>query len=301
MSTRGRYAVLEHRSVIAVDGEDRTSFLQGLVSNDVTRAGDGRAIYAALLTPQGRFLHDLFIVESRSGYLVECERDRRQDLLRRLGLYRLRSRVVLSDRSDELSVAAVMNDDAISGLGLDGAAHDPAIAPDLGVMFADPRHPTAGARALLPTAILAETFTRIGCELASLTEYDRHRIRLGLPDGSRDMTVEKSLLLECGFDALNGVDWDKGCYLGQELTARSKYRGLVRRRLVPIAFDGAPPPPGTAILADGIDVGDVRSSTDSYAMAVVRIEALERQAELFAGAMPVRVALPDWLHIGETA
>jgi|APTNR8051073442_1049403.scaffolds.fasta_scaffold14026_3 hypothetical protein len=299
MSSRGRYVVLEHRAVIAVDGEDRTTFLQGLVSNDVTKARDGRAVYAALLTPQGRFLHDLFIVEGRTGFLVECERERRQDLLRRLGLYRLRSRVVLSDRSDELAVAAIMNDDAVTGLGLDGAAHVPPIAPDLGVMFADPRHPAAGARALLPSAILAETFTRIGCEPASLADYDRHRIGLGLPDGSRDMTVEKSLLLECGFDALNGIDWSKGCYLGQELTARSKYRGLVRRRLVPIAFDGAPPPPGTPILADGTDVGNIRSSTDGYAMALVRTEALERQAALFADETPVRVALPEWLHLGE--
>ena len=109
---------------------------------------------------------------------------------------------------------------------------------------------------------------------ADIADYERLRIRLGLPDGSRDMLVEKSLLLECGFDELNGIDWQKGCYLGQELTARTRYRGLVKKRLLPVRVEGPLPPPGTPILLDGKEVGEVRSGVDGWALALLRLDAL---------------------------
>lgn len=301
MTADDGYVVLAHRAVVAVDGEDRATFLQGLVSNDVAALADARAIYAALLTPQGKFLHDLFVVADGPFFLLDCERERRHDLLRRLTLYRLRSKVGLHDRGDDLAVAAIFGAEVLSRLGLATAPSGHALPLDGGVLFRDPRHPDAGARALLPAATLAETLARLGLTPAPWEAFERHRIRLALPDGSRDLAVDKTLLLEAGFDVLNGIDWKKGCYVGQELTARTRYRGLVRRRLVPITVDGPALPAGTPVEAQGTDVGEVRSSVPGFALAMLRIEALTSAEPLSAVERPVRPLLPDGLAIAGNA
>ena len=141
---------------------------------------------------------------------------------------------------------------------------------------------------------------RCWCE-AGLTEagdaaYDDLRLGLGVPDGSRDLVLEKSVLLEAGFDELNGVDWNKGCYIGQELTARTKYRGLIKRRLVPVMIVGPAPPPGTIVTADGRDVGEMRSSRDRHGLAVLRIETLLGDKPLMAGEAVVVPATPGWMR-----
>jgi folate-binding protein YgfZ len=202
-----RLVNLEDRGVLAVSGEDRIAFLQGLVSNDVERVTPKHAVYAAFLTPQGKFLFDFIVVDDGERLLLDCE---------------------------------------------------------------------------------AGTFG----------DYDRRRIQLGIPDGSRDMEVDKTVLLEAGFDELNGVDWKKGCYMGQELTARTKYRGLVKRRLMPITTNGPLPPPGTRITLDGRDAGEIRSTQVDVALAIVRLNMLERTANgaavLTAGEVTVTPQKPDW-------
>ncbi|MGE0717933.1 MAG: folate-binding protein YgfZ, partial [Alphaproteobacteria bacterium] len=224
---------LESRAVLTVSGPDRRAFLQGLVSNDVERAGPGRAIHAAFLTPQGRYLHDLFIVEQGETLLLDVEAARRQDLLKRLSLYRLRSKVTLADAAGDWRVSALIGPGAATALGLPEEAGAAAPLGD-GVAFVDPRLPALGLRAILPATADAIP----GFAAGSFADYDRLRLGLGVPDGSRDLPVEKAILLETGFDELNGVDWKKGCYMGQELTARTKYRGLVRKRLMPVTIEG---------------------------------------------------------------
>ena len=136
-----------------------------------------------------------------------------------------------------------------------------------------------------------------GLAPAGPTDYDALRIRLGVPDGSRDLEVERSTLLENGFDELGGIDWDKGCFMGQELTARTKYRGLVKKRLVPVEIDGPAPAPGTPVTADGKDAGVVRSVADGLGLglALIRLEHLE--APLSAGAARLTVRKPAWMKI----
>lgn len=269
------YVILERRGVLAVDGADSRTFLQGLVSNDVRRIAADRAIYAALLTPQGKYLHDFFMVAQDASILIDCEAERLADLQRRLGIFKLRSDVTLTDRSAALTVAALFGGDVPGAFGL---APEPGAATAFhgGVAYMDPRLAIAGARAVLPSADATAVLESAGFAPADAQAYDRHRIHLGLADGSRDLIPDKSILLENGFDELNGVDWEKGCYMGQELTARTKYRGLVRKRLVPVAVAGPLPAAGTPVLLEDKEVGDIRSGVDAMALAFLRIEALEQ-------------------------
>ncbi|MGE0726075.1 MAG: folate-binding protein YgfZ [Alphaproteobacteria bacterium] len=287
------FALLDSRGVLAVAGPDRAPFLQGLVSNDVTRVADDRALYSAFLTPQGRFLHEFFLVGHGEVLLVECEAARREDLRKRLSLYRLRSKVTIADVAADWTVAALFGDGAAAAYGLPAEA-GAAVQADGGVVFVDPRLAGLGLRAILPRATADAALAARGFAAAPFADYDRLRLALGVPDGSRDLPVEKAILLESGFDELNGVDWQKGCYMGQELTARTKYRGLVRKRLMPVAIDGPTPPPGTPLTLDGQDAGEMRSAVDGLGLALVRLEAFQSGRPIEAGAARLTPARPDW-------
>jgi folate-binding protein YgfZ len=267
-----RLAALPGRAVIAVEGEDRVGFLQGLVSNDVNGASSDAAVWAALLTPQGKWLADFFIVAEGERLLLDCERAQVDMLLQRLSRFRLRARVTLR-QEHALHVHAAWN----------GA---PSVAA---LTVADARMPEAGWRLYssepLPTTALE-------------ADWDAHRLSLGLPDGSRDLDTEKSVLLEAGFDELNGVSWSKGCYMGQELTARTKYRGLVKRRLVPVTLAGPLPPAGTPILRNGAEVGTLRSGRGQRALALLRLEALSAD-NLTCGSAVLVPSIPRWMRLPE--
>lgn len=265
--------VLDSRAVLAVGGEDRRSFLQGLISNDVNKASDRHALHAAFLTPQGRFLHEFFIVEHGDRLLLEAEAARLEDLRKRLSQYRLRAKVVLEPLAGQIAVVALFGDGAAAALGIAGEPGT-AVAFGGGVAFSDPRLAALGLRALLPVDQLPAVAAR-GFVPGSLADYDALRLGLGVSDGSRDLAVEHALLLENGFDELNGVDWKKGCYVGQEITARMKYRALVKRRLTSVRLEGPQPAPGTPITLDGAEAGEMRSSAGALGLALLRIEALE--------------------------
>jgi folate-binding protein YgfZ len=283
--------------VLAIDGADARAFLQALVSNDITRVTRERAVYTALLTPQGKFLHDFFVAACGESLLLDCEAARRDDLKRRLNLYRLRSKVMLTDRSEEFAVAVAYGE-GVAGV-LDLAATPGAARPaDGGVIFVDPRLAEAGVRAVLPRDAAPSWLQAAGLAAGERADYERLRIALGLPDGSRDMDVEKAILLENGFDELHGIDWDKGCYIGQELTARTRYRGLVKKRLIPVAVEGPLPAPGTPVLSGEREVGQIRSGAGSLALALLRLDALKDAdrdaATLTAGDAKVAPQKPAW-------
>jgi folate-binding protein YgfZ len=291
------YVLLEDRGVLAVEGADARTFLQALVSNDITRVTHGRAVYSALLTPQGKFLHDFFVAACGDALLLECEAARLADLKRRLGIYRLRSKVTLTDRSDEMAVAVIYGENAARALDL-AEAPGTARPADGGVIFVDPRLAEAGVRSILPRDAAASWLQSAGLVPGERADYERLRIALGLPDGSRDMEVEKAILLENGFDELHGVDWDKGCYIGQELTARTRYRGLIKKRLIPVAVEGPLPPPGTPVRSGEREVGQIRSGAGGLALALLRLDALasveSNAATLTAGEARVAPQKPSW-------
>lgn len=265
-------ACLPERGVLEVSGPDRVAFLQGLVSNDVSKIPPGEAAWSALLTPQGKWLADFFVIPHGDSLLLDAERAQVPGLVQRLSRFRLRSRVDLRDASGDWHVHAAW-----------GSA-----PPAGGLAVRDPRLAEAGWR-LLAAAPLA---TDAGAE-----DYDRHRLALGLPDGSKDMESEKSVLLEAGFDELHGVSWSKGCYMGQELTARTRYRGLVKRRLVPVLVQGPLPARGTILTdAAGAEAGEMRSGRDGLGLALLRLDTLDRAPFRCAEAM-LTPRIPAWMRL----
>jgi folate-binding protein YgfZ len=293
----GSYALLDDRGVLEIVGADRTAFLQGLVSNDVQKLGAKRALYAAFLTPQGKYLHDFFLVERGEAILLEGERARLPDLLRRLSMFKLRAKVALADVSDKVAVAAAFGADAGARLGLSADLGAAAPFGD-GIAYADPRLVELGVRLILPRSAETRALDAAGLARSQPADYDRLRLSLGVPDGSRDLAVEKGILLEAGFEELHGVDWDKGCYMGQELTARTKYRALIKKRLLPVKVEGPLPAPGTLIMLGGDEAGEIRSGRGDLALALLRLEMMEAAAKsgapLLAGEARVRPIKPDW-------
>ena len=296
------YARLDDRAVLRIDGDDRVEFLQGLVSNDVQKATGERAIYAAFLTAQGKYLHDFFVVGDGDALLLDCEGARADDLKRRLSMYKLRSDVSI-ERASGIGVAVAFGRGAADAFGLPDVP-GAATALDGGVAFVDPRLAEAGVRLMAPSDNAEGLIATRGLDPADPSEYDRYRMALGLPDGSRDLIPEKSTLLENGFDELGGVDWDKGCFLGQELTARTRYRGLTKKRLMPVSIEGKAPVTGDIVRLDGKDAGEIRSIRDGLGLALLRLDALDKwQAgahSLFAGDAKVVPHPQSWMTLGES-
>ena len=289
------YVPLDDRGIVSVDGPEAGPFLQGLISNDIERVTEAGGIYAALLTPQGKFLHDFFVMRHGDGYLLDCEGPRVGDLGGRLVAYRLRADIGLADATEDFRVVALFGGDGSDG-AFDLSPGEGSAAPcGGGTVMRDPRNAALGLRAVLPRDVDLTFLERAGFAEGHVADYERHRIAHGAPDGSRDMEVGRATLMECGFEALNGVDFEKGCYVGQELTARTKHRGLVRRQLAPVALEGPLPPAGTPIMAGEREVGEIRSGLDDAALAVLRLERIAAAAEtgepLTAGE--ARVIPPD--------
>jgi transferase CAF17, mitochondrial len=298
----GRTAVmLESRGVLRASGPDTRAFLQGMISNDVEKLRADRALWSAFLTPQGKFLHEFFLTvdpaaaEGGESILIDCEAARRDDLRRRLTIYKLRSKVAIEDVTDRLAIAALFGDGAPQALGLPA---EPGAAAGFGggLAYVDPRHAALGARVAAPRDAIEAALRDAGFATAALAEYDRMRIALGVPDGSRDLEVERSPLLENGFEELHGVDWDKGCFIGQELTARTKYRALIKKRLMPVAIEGPVPDPGTPVALGGKEVGTMRSAVDGVGLALLRLEETKDAAPgaLTAGQARLTSRKPDW-------
>jgi tRNA-modifying protein YgfZ len=255
---------LASRALIAVNGEDWRGFLQGLLTQDVERIGPGEARFGALLTPQGRLLFDLFIIGREDGCWLDCVAERRGALLQRLMIYRLRAKVTIV--ADDTAVFAAWGD-APAGEG----------------WIVDPRLPDLGWRGY---GVVAEPH-------APETEYNRHRLSLGVP-GPADWGEESSYPLEADFDLLNGVDFKKGCFVGQETTSRMKRRGVIKSRMLPIEFEGAAPEAGVEILAATLRAGEVLSGIDGRAMALVRLDRIEGAA-LTVDGRPCAIVPPEWL------
>lgn len=291
--TRHGYVRLPNRGVLAIGGEDAQSFLQGLVTNDVAAVTAERAGYGALLTPQGKFLFDFLLYRAADGFLMETEADRLHDLMRRLTMYKLRAKVTIADVSDRYAVLALLPSDG----GLPDRT--PALS-DGAILVTDPRLGELGGRVLLPPDQVADAMAELGLAEQPVDAWEAHRMALGVPDGSRDIEIEKGILLENGFEELGGVAFDKGCFIGQELTARTKYRGLVKKRLLPIAITGDAPAPGTIVRLGEREAGEMRTSAAGRGLALLRLDQLakaEASGEpLMAGEARIAPQQPAWMR-----
>ncbi len=251
-------AMLEDRGVVSVTGADATGFLQGLLTNDVERLEPGQARYAALLTPQGKILFDMIVVRGpgeEPSYLIDCAGVQAADLARRLGFYKLRAKVAIADVSADRAVAAFWGDEPSS--------------VDEGFLYADPRDPRLGWRAILPRPIAAA----VGSE--HVGEYEGLRIAVGAPKGGLDFAYADAFPHDANLDLLHGVDFDKGCYVGQEVVSRMKHRGTARKRIARVKLAGPAPAPGTPVLDRELAVGALGSSSGREALALIRLDRAE--------------------------
>src|ERR1700728_4916814 len=279
-------AFLPDRGVVKVTGADARDFLNGLVTTDVTLLRPGLGRFGALLTPQGKITTDFLITEAPSGhgggFLIDCPRVLAQGLADKLGFYKLRAKVTIENLSDSLGVLAAW----------DG---DPALKPDLA--FADPRNPALGWRILVPEELAQKAADLIGAEMVDSAAYDAHRIASGVPRGGLDFIYGDAFPHETNMDRLHGVDFDKGCYVGQEVVSRMQHRGTARTRTIRILVDGAAPEPGATILAGDKPVGTMGSAAGHNALALIRIDrvadALGAKIPLTSGGLALHLADPD--------
>ncbi len=288
------------RGFILVGGEDRVAFLQGLVSNDLRRLDGEHGLWAALLSPQGKFLYDLFLYPMGEAILIETEGARVAALVSHLTRYILRAKVTIDNVSDrfELFHAWGANGDGVESSLIFGLpAPGTAVPFSMGMVLADPRQGALGLRVALPRGTGVALLSDKGFKPVPFAAWDRLRLSLGVPDGSRDLEIDRSILLENGFDELNGVAWDKGCYMGQELTARTKYRALIKKRLLPVHFSGPGQPAGTPILAETEEVGVLRSSQDGIGLALLRLDDVKAHRPMTLAGQALTVAIPDWVKL----
>ncbi len=263
------FARLKSRAVVSVMGADWRGFLQGLISQDVESLAPGELRFGALLTPQGRLLFDLFVAGVDDGCLLDCRADRRTALVQRLTLYRLRAKVDLA--SSELPVGALWGaDQALAG------------------WRRDPRLPGLGSRGY-------GMATPRGADQRAETDYERFRLTLGVP-GSDDFGEDRTYPIEADFDLLGGIDFKKGCYVGQETTSRMKRRGQIKSRMAPIAFQGPPPAAGSEVLAGVLRAGQVLTGYEGRAMALLRLDRLHAGPLTLADGRPCRATIPEWFE-----
>jgi folate-binding protein YgfZ len=280
-------ALLPDRGVVKVAGDDARKFLNGLVTCDLAKVAPAQACFAALLTPQGKIIADFLLAEAPpadgGGFFLDCPRALAPGLVQRLNFYKLRAKVVIEDLSETLGVLAVW----------DGVA-----ATDYGLCYADPRLPDLGLRCMLPPHLAQDAAADVGATLTEPAAYEARRIALGVPRGGLDFIYGDAFPHETDMDQLGGVDFDKGCFVGQEVVSRIEHRGTARTRLVPIAYDGFAPEAGTPVSAGDKSVGTFGSSAQGHGLAMLRLDraadALAAGQSLSAGGVAIRLAKPAW-------
>ena len=281
-----RAALLPERTAIRIVGADARHFLQGLLTVDVESLAPGAARFAALLTPQGKILFDFIVVavaeDEGGGFVIDAPRALADALAERLGFYKLRAKVEIGRRPD-LAIAVVF----------DGVASE-----ELGLVYGDPRHPGLGARILLPAEGAEAALRQAGFALADAEAWQTRRIALGVPEGGKDFTYGDTFPHEADMDQLGGVDFDKGCFVGQEVVSRMQHRGLARTRVVPIAYADASPLPGVEVKIGERAAGFLGSTARGRGLAKVRLDRIEEglaaNERLSAGNVPIRLVKPDW-------
>ncbi|HEY5347059.1 MAG TPA: hypothetical protein VIJ72_02620 [Rhizomicrobium sp.] len=272
-------AHLEDRAVIAVTGPEARGFLQGLITNDIEKLAPGRGIYAALLTPQGKILFDFLIAEGEGAILLDCAVGAAEALLKRLRLYKLRAKVEIEQRGQ-------------LGVYVNLAGHPENRPTDYAaraVTFPDPRLAALGMRSIASRS-------EMPARLAGAATYHAHRLALGVPEAD-DFGSDKMFALDAGLEELHGVSFEKGCYVGQELTARMKHRGTARKRLLLVMAADKLPDPGTAVTANGVSLGEIVSVRGARGFALIRLDRLEETKDVApsANGIPVTLTRQDWL------
>ena len=283
-------ALLPERGIIKVVGDDARKFLHGLVTTDMLGLAPGTARFGALLTPQGKIVADFFVTEAPQadggGFFLDSPRALAVTLVDKLNLYKLRAKVLVEDLTEILGVLAVW----------DGQDTTKGCAAKQGLTYADPRLPALGFRVMIPPHRATAAASELGAALVGAEDYEAHRIALGVPRGGVDFAYGDAFPHEADMDQLGGVDFAKGCYVGQEVVSRIEHRGIARTRAVALRYNGAAPASGAPVTAGERQVGTMGSAARGRGIALVRLDrvAEAEQTPLAAGGIPIRLIKPDW-------
>ncbi len=280
-------ALLPDRGVVKVAGDDARRFLNGLVTNDMTKVSPDHPRFAALLTPQGKIIADFIVAEAPAGdgggFFLDAPKALIGALVEKLNFYKLRAKVICEDLSEVLGVMAIW----------DGTGDS-----EYGLSYPDPRLPGLGTRIMLPPHLAGEAAADLGATLVAADTYEAHRIALAVPRGGLDFSYADTFPHEADMDQLNGVDFEKGCYVGQEVVSRVEHRASARSRVVPIAYDEFAPSGGLPITAGDKQVGTLGSTAKGRGLALVRLDkiedALAAGTPLVAGGITLRAVKPAW-------
>jgi folate-binding protein YgfZ len=285
-------ALLADRGVVKVSGDGARSFLHGLVTADMLALAPGTARFCALLTPQGKIIADFLVTEAPAkdggGFFLDIPRALGATLVAKLNLYKLRAKVIVEDLSEVLGILAVW----------DGSGGTERNKSERGLSYPDPRLKALGMRVMLPPHLAAATASEIGAVLVDAQHYEAHRIALGVPQGGLDFSYGDAFPHETDMDQLGGVDFAKGCYVGQEVVSRMEHRGTARSRAVPVRYDGTAPAAGSTVTAGDRQVGTMGSAAAGRALALLRLdrvtEAMAQGEALFGGGVAIHLVKPVW-------
>lgn len=274
-------AILPDRAVLRISGEDARHFLQNLVTGDIEKLAPGEARFAALLTPQGKILFDFFVVAHENEFLLDAPKALASELAKRLRFYKLRAKVEIEET--DLAIAVVFDGQQL---------------PHSGIAFADPRHAELGVRVVLPPADNENNLRAAGLALVDAGEWQKRRIALGIPQGGKDFVYGDTFPHEADMDQLGGVDFKKGCFIGQEVVSRMQHKTVVRTRVVPVAFSGNRPEEGVEVKIGEKAAGFFGSSANGRGLAKLRLDRVEEGLKagdsLSAGNIAIQLVKPDW-------
>ncbi len=287
--------ILDDRAILYISGEDAKEFLQNLISNDINKVSDVNSCFSSLLTPQGKFLYEFIIVKHKSGYIVDCEKPQAEDLFKQLSLYKLRSKVEILNLSNEFVVAAFSYEKFLT---FDEAKDQPGctIKYREDPIFLDPRNKDLGARLIINLEKLYLSLKKLDLHDANLKEYYSLSHSLGIVPKDLNKLKDKLFGIECNFEELNGIDFKKGCYVGQENTARIKLKNKLSKRLFPINLIKGKLHEGESIYNNEIEIGKVLIDSD-YPFALIKYlnEDFNEKVNFKTKEASININKPDWI------
>ena len=287
--------ILDDRAILYINGEDAKEFLQNLISNDINKVSDVNSCFSSLLTPQGKFLYEFIIVKHKSGYLLDCEKPQAEELFKQLSLYKLRSKVEILNLSNEFVVAAFSHEKFLT---FDEAKDQPGctIKYREDPIFLDPRNKNLGARLIINLEKLYLSLKKLDLHDANLKEYYSLSHSLGIVPKDLNKLKDKLFGIECNFEELNGIDFKKGCYVGQENTARIKLKNKLSKRLFPINVINGKLHEGESIYNNEIEIGKVLIDSD-YPFALIKYlnENFDEKANFKTKEASININKPNWI------
>ncbi len=263
--TTGKYIVLKEAKFLFIKGKDNKDFLQGIITNDINKCNK-KVIYSCLLSPQGKFLSDFFIIPFNDSFLIEINQKFFNDFIAKLKLYKLRSNINIDETNDFASVVFINNSSSNS------TEEGQIIFNKEYIEYVDPRNKNLGNRLVIKEELIDNLIKSKNYSLSNINEYQKIMIQNLIPNSLNDLIVNKSLLLENNFDQINALDWDKGCYVGQEITARMKYRALLKKSIRSVEIISGSMMPGNKVFYNNNIIGEITSCLNNLGIAMLKIE-----------------------------